>query len=134
MEHAVRDGLLSTNPARTGEVSGVRVKDIDLSHWIWAVRRRQTTPFPGGLAVMPEVRQMVAQLGYGHLRRHDLRYTGLTWMADAGVSLHVLRSIALAGAALSAHLSGSKVNSPSTPAGPKMVPRSGPGPRLRIVR
>ncbi|MEU6563331.1 tyrosine-type recombinase/integrase [Nocardia nova] len=29
-----------------------------------------------------------------HLRRHDLRHTGLTWMADAGVSLHVLQKIA----------------------------------------
>ena len=29
-----------------------------------------------------------------YLRRHDLRHTGLTWMADAGVPLHVLRLIA----------------------------------------
>ena len=29
-----------------------------------------------------------------HLRRHDLRHTGLTWMADAGVPVHVLRKIA----------------------------------------
>ncbi|MEU7634201.1 tyrosine-type recombinase/integrase [Nocardia sp. NPDC049220] len=28
---------------------------------------------------------VVAQLGYEHLRRHDLRHTGLTWFADAGV-------------------------------------------------
>lgn len=33
-------------------------------------------------------------LGYGYLRRHDLRHTGLTWMADAGVPVHVLRKIA----------------------------------------
>ena len=33
-------------------------------------------------------------LGYEHLRRHDLRHTGLTWMADAGVPVHVLRKIA----------------------------------------
>jgi integrase len=26
--------------------------------------------------------------------RHDLRYTGLTWLADAGVPVHVLRKIA----------------------------------------
>ena len=26
--------------------------------------------------------------------RHDLRHTGLTWMADAGVPVHVLRKIA----------------------------------------
>jgi Phage integrase family len=36
----------------------------------------------------------VTALGYEHLRRHDLRHTGLTWMADAGVPVHVLRKIA----------------------------------------
>ncbi|WP_280487530.1 site-specific integrase [Nocardia farcinica] len=35
--------------------------------------------------------EVVAKLGYEHLRRHDLRHTGLTWFADAGVSLHVLQ-------------------------------------------
>jgi Phage integrase family len=29
-----------------------------------------------------------------HLRRHSLRHTGLTWIADAGVPVHVLRKIA----------------------------------------
>ena len=38
--------------------------------------------------------EVVHALGYEHLRRHDLRHTGLTWMADAGVPLHVLRLIA----------------------------------------
>ncbi|WP_328853709.1 site-specific integrase [Micromonospora globbae] len=38
--------------------------------------------------------EVVTQLGYEHLRRHDLRHTGLTWMADAGVPVHVLRKIA----------------------------------------
>ncbi|MGW4062405.1 tyrosine-type recombinase/integrase [Amycolatopsis sp. NPDC004747] len=38
--------------------------------------------------------QVVAKLGYDHLRRHDLRHTGLTWMADAGVPVHHLRKIA----------------------------------------
>jgi integrase len=37
---------------------------------------------------------VVAQLGYEHLRRHSVRHTGLTWMADAGVPIHVLRRIA----------------------------------------
>jgi integrase len=37
---------------------------------------------------------VVSMLGYEHLRRHDLRHTGLTWMADAGVPVHVLRKIA----------------------------------------
>jgi integrase len=38
--------------------------------------------------------EVVTALGYEHLRRHDLRHTGLTWMADAGVPVHVLRLIA----------------------------------------
>ncbi|MFJ7214009.1 tyrosine-type recombinase/integrase [Amycolatopsis sp. NPDC098790] len=37
---------------------------------------------------------IVAKLGYEQLRRHDLRHTGLTWMADAGVPIHHLREIA----------------------------------------
>jgi integrase len=130
---------------RIGEVSGLRVMDIDTEHWIWQLIR-QTTPGPGGLQdkdpkskrgryipIMEEIRPMVlrrieaagddpmarlftgprggristavlrdathwddvvAELGYDHLRRHDLRHTGLTWMADAGVPVHVLRMIA----------------------------------------
>jgi integrase len=38
--------------------------------------------------------EVVTKLGYGYLRRNDLRHTGLTWMADAGVPVHVLRKIA----------------------------------------
>jgi integrase len=38
--------------------------------------------------------EVVGKLGYEYLRRHDLRHTGLTWMADAGVPVHVLRKIA----------------------------------------
>nr|WP_280204919.1 tyrosine-type recombinase/integrase [Nocardia farcinica] len=37
---------------------------------------------------------VVAALGYEHLRRHGLRHTGLTWFADAGVSVHRLQKIA----------------------------------------
>jgi integrase len=82
--------------------------------------------------------EVVTELGYEHLRRHDLRHTGLSWMADAGVPVHVLRKIAghgsltttqrylhpdrqsidAAGVALSAHLSAR---------------RSPNGPRLRAV-
>ncbi|MEV1057820.1 site-specific integrase [Micromonospora chalcea] len=82
--------------------------------------------------------EVVTKLGYEHLRRHDLRHTGLTWMADAGVPVHVLRktaghgsltttqrylhpdrqSITDAGAALSAHLKAR---------------RSPDGPQLRAV-
>ncbi|TDB81478.1 site-specific integrase [Micromonospora sp. KC721] len=73
--------------------------------------------------------EVVTKLGYEHLRRHDLRHTGLTWMADAGVPVHVLRKIAGhgsltttqrylhpdrqsitdAGAALSAHLARKRI-------------------------
>jgi integrase len=83
--------------------------------------------------------EVVAELGYEHLRRHDLRHTGLTWMADAGVPIHVLRkiarhgslvttqrylhpddqSIAAAGTALSAHLTANW---------------SPDGPQLRLVQ
>lgn len=38
--------------------------------------------------------EVVTALGYEHLRRHGLRHTGLTWMADAGVPVHHLRKIA----------------------------------------
>lgn len=68
---------------------------------------------------------VVTKLAYEHLRRHDLRPTGLTRLAKAGVQVHVLRRIAghgslttsqrylhpdvqkitSAGAALSTHLS-----------------------------
>jgi integrase len=37
---------------------------------------------------------VVTKLGYEHLKRHGLRHTGLTWMADAGVPIHSLRKIA----------------------------------------
>ncbi|MGC4891189.1 tyrosine-type recombinase/integrase [Micromonospora sp. DT227] len=79
--------------------------------------------------------EVVTKLGYEHLRRHDLRHTGLTWMADAGVPVHVLRKIAGhgsltttqrylhpdrqsitdAGTALSAHLKARR-----SPSGPQL--------------
>lgn len=37
---------------------------------------------------------VVTAIGFEHLRRHDLRHTGLTWLADAGVKVHDLRKIA----------------------------------------
>jgi integrase len=36
---------------------------------------------------------VVTELGYEHLKRHGLRHTGLTGMADAGVPEHSLRKI-----------------------------------------
>ena len=35
--------------------------------------------------------EVVTKLGHEHLRRHDLRHTGLTWMADVGIPIHHLR-------------------------------------------
>ncbi|MEU3750149.1 MULTISPECIES: tyrosine-type recombinase/integrase [Streptomyces] len=84
---------------------------------------------------------VVMKLGFEHLRRHDLRHTGLTWFADAGVQVHVLRKIAghgsltttqrylhpdvhkitAAGAALSAHLS--VLRAPRSLPSPIMVAR-----------
>jgi integrase len=107
------DGRLFTGP-RGGRISTAVLRDA--THWD----------------------EVVTRLGYEHLRRHDLRHTGLTWLADAGVPVHVLRKIAGhgslsttqrylhpddqsitdAGDALSAHLS---------------VRRSPDGPRLRVV-
>ncbi|MFJ2901128.1 tyrosine recombinase XerC [Streptomyces sp. NPDC087212] len=63
----------ASTAARTGQVSGCRVADIDTSQWIWTVRR-QTTPAPGGLTdkgtkgkrarkvpIIEEIRPLVAQ-------------------------------------------------------------------------
>lgn len=35
----------------------------------------------------------VTKLGLTNLTRHGLRHTGVTWMADAGIPLHVLQDI-----------------------------------------
>ncbi|MFG2561113.1 hypothetical protein [Streptomyces sp. NPDC048496] len=84
---------------------------------------------------------VVTKLGYEHLRRLDVRHTGLTGFADAGVQVHVLRKIAehgsltitqkyphpdvhkitAAGAALSAHLS--MLRAPRSPPSPIVVAR-----------
>jgi hypothetical protein len=41
--------------------------------------------------------EVVTKLGHEHLRRHDLRHTGLTWMADAAIPIHHLRKIVATG-------------------------------------
>src|SRR6185436_13979814 len=38
--------------------------------------------------------QLVGELGLNGLVRHGLRHTALTWMADAGVDLHLLQRVA----------------------------------------
>ena len=63
------DGRLFTGP-RGGRITTAVLRDA--THWD----------------------DVVLRLGYEHRRRHDLRHTGLTWMADAGVPVHVLRKIA----------------------------------------
>ncbi|MEV4432564.1 tyrosine-type recombinase/integrase [Streptomyces sp. NPDC049585] len=94
--------------------------------------------------------EVAVQLGYEHLRRHDLRHTGPTWMADAGIPVRVLRMIAghgsitttqrylhpdrrsihLAGAALSRYLVEGRREAP----GPEPVPGTAPVRHLRLVR
>jgi integrase len=105
------DGRLFTGP-RGGRITTAVLRDA--THWD----------------------DVVVRLGYEHLRRHDLRHTGLTWMADAGVPVHVLRKIAGhgslsttqrylhpeeqsitdAGQALSAHISARR-----SPNGPRLT-------------
>jgi integrase len=38
--------------------------------------------------------ELVRELGHEGLVRHGLRHTALTWMADAGVDLHILQRVA----------------------------------------
>jgi integrase len=63
--------------------------------------------------------EVVTALGYEHLRRHDLRHTGLTWMADAGVPVHVLRKIAGHGSLTTTQRYLHRTGSRSTPPGPR---------------
>jgi integrase len=173
---------------RIGEVSGVRVVDINLDNWTWTVRR-QTTPGPGGLVdkgtkgkrartvpLIAEIRELVrrrveaggdpdarlftgprggristavlrdathwdevvSKLGHDHLRRHDLRHTGLTWMADAGVPVHVLRKIAGHGSLSTTQRYLHPDSATIAAAGDSLTayltaPRSPSGPQLRVV-
>ncbi|MEU6263906.1 tyrosine-type recombinase/integrase [Saccharopolyspora shandongensis] len=81
--------------------------------------------------------EVVDKLGFEHLRLHDLRHTGLTWLADAGVKVHDLRKIAghasLTTTERYLHTSHQSV----TDAGAllsKHLRRSTDGPQLRVVR
>jgi integrase len=78
------------------------VRDIVLGQIESAKDRPDARPFVGPrggritAAVLRDAThwdEVVTALGYEHLRRHDLRHTGPTWMADAGVPVHVLRRI-----------------------------------------
>jgi integrase len=79
--------------------------------------------------------EVVTKLGYEHLRRHDLRHTGLTWMADAGVSLHVLQKIAGHADSRTTERYLHPDRSEITGAGDKLSGhlRSRSGPALRVV-
>ena len=128
--------------ARSSEVSGLQVGDVDFDKNLVMIRR-QAFPGKGGLVTKPTksrkerrvpileplrpvlerltdgkepadsllvgpkggylttatVRDatnwdgVVAKLGLPDLTRHGLRHTGATWMADAGIPLHVLQDI-----------------------------------------
>ncbi|MGV9270416.1 tyrosine-type recombinase/integrase [Kitasatospora sp. NPDC003701] len=84
--------------------------------------------------------EVVVALGFEHLRRHDLRHTGLTWMADAGVPLHVLRKIAghgsLTPALDRAGRRGAERAPARAPRGPwsRSGPAGLPGRHLQLVR
>ncbi len=82
--------------------------------------------------------EVVAKLGHEHLRRHDLRHTGLTWMADAGVPVHVLRKIAGHGSLSTTQRYLHPDAGTIAAAGDSLTaylraPRSPSGPQLRIV-
>nr|WP_241192545.1 tyrosine-type recombinase/integrase [Streptomyces sp. ADI96-02] len=66
-----------------------------------------------------------------HLRRHDLRHTGLTWFADAGVQVHVLRRIAGHGSLTTTqrylHPDVPKITAAWSPTGPQKRSRAGFG-------
>ncbi|MEV0087261.1 site-specific integrase [Saccharopolyspora sp. NPDC050642] len=80
--------------------------------------------------------EVVSKLGYEHLRRHDLRHTGLTWLADAGVKVHDLRKIAghasLTTTQRYLHTSHQSVTDAGTLLS-KHLRRSTDGPQLRAV-
>ncbi|WP_067657215.1 site-specific integrase [Nocardia harenae] len=79
--------------------------------------------------------EVVTSFGYEHLRRHDLRHTGLTWMADAGVPLHVLQKIAGHADSRTTEKYLHPDNAEITGAGDKLSKhlRSRSGPALRVV-
>ena len=83
--------------------------------------------------------EVVTQLGYEHLRRHGLRHTGLTWMADAGVPVHVLRKIAGHGSLLTTqrylHPDAQSIADAGTALSAHLTANWSPdGPQLRLVK
>lgn len=82
--------------------------------------------------------EVVTRLGYEYLRRHDLRHTGLTWLADAGVPVHVLRKIAGHGSLSTTqcylHPDAASISAAGEALSLHLAARRSPdGPRLRAV-
>ncbi|MEV4140555.1 site-specific integrase [Dactylosporangium sp. NPDC049742] len=82
--------------------------------------------------------EVVGTLGFEHLRRHDLRHTGLTWLADAGVPVHVLRKIAGHGSITTTqrylHPDRRSIDDAGTALSAHLAARRSPnGPQLRAV-
>ena len=82
--------------------------------------------------------EIVTALGYAHLCRHGLRHTGLTWMADAGVPVHVLRKIAGHGSLTTTQRYLHPDSASIAAAGDSLTaflraPRSPDGPQLRVL-
>ena len=72
------------------------------------------------------------------LRRHDLRHTGLTWMADPGVPVQVLRKIAGHGSLTTTqrylHPDRQSIDAACVALSSHLSARRSPnGPRLRVV-
>lgn len=93
----------------TKQTKGREVRHVPILQPLEPVLRRLTigrepqerllTGPRGGVLTTATVRDatkwdaMVSQLGLPNLTRHGLRHTGATWLADAGIPLHVLQGI-----------------------------------------
>jgi hypothetical protein len=100
MEQALRDGIIDRNPAGvTGWQREYKLAEDELDD-----PRALALPDWNALATLAELppppcatprrgTKSSRKLGYEHLKRHRLRHTGLTGMADAGVPVHTLRKI-----------------------------------------
>ncbi|WP_435590794.1 tyrosine-type recombinase/integrase [Nocardia sp. bgisy118] len=93
--------LQRMNAARARVESDPRLRDAtdEARRSAWLTARLFVGPRGGRIAtgVLRDAThwdEVVTELGYEHLRRHDLRHTGLTWFADSGVPLHRLQRIA----------------------------------------
>lgn len=93
----------------TKQTKGREIRHVPILHHLAPVLERLTagrdpeerllTGPRGGVLTTATVRDatkwdtLVADLGLPNLTRHGLRHTGATWLADAGIPLHVLQGI-----------------------------------------